>query len=414
MFYFLIKVSICLISRGYFALTDITLSNKKIWIYGVGKIGRRLIYIFDFFKIEIKGFIVSDIKKNISSFRGINVYSLSDVVLGEDEIVIVAISGDNGEKVVAGLRKSGIGKAYLWDHSMLSELWKQADYKFIDRRKKSKKACIVLTGYKSFLWNDVFFRLKHFCPLDIDICLCTAGKYDETIEKIAEGNNWSYLSTDLNSVSLVQNIVISIFSEAEYFYKMDEDIFVTKGLFSNIFDTYEVAKYSSPFEIGVCAPLIPVNGACYRFILEKYNKLNEFEKCFGKAREGGNVQSEIEKNPACARFIWGEGGMPMLDKIAEDISGDSTFFPCQTRYSIGFILFQRSLWEDMNGFETLGNMDLGIDEEDLNSFCINNSRPIIISHNSIAGHFSFGRQTEDMKKYYETHRDRFSLFQNDK
>lgn len=165
-------------------------------------------------------------------------------------------------------------------------------------------------------------------------------------------------------------------------------------------------KKSKKYELGVISPMIPLNANCYRMLLEKYGVLELYEKKFGSAVLGGNPHREIEKNPDVAKFMWCET-MPHLDVIAADVVNEEGYIICGTRLSIGFILFNRSLWEDMQGFVVYGNMDLGIDEEDVNSFCINQSRVMAIAKNAIVGHFGFGKQTDEMKKFYNLYQERF-------
>ena len=106
---------------------------------------------------------------------------------------------------------------------------KKLNGKFIfeDRKKDFSKVCIVLAGYKPFLYNAIFGRIKKFIPEDIEVCIVSSGKYDNELSIIAEENNWSYLSIKKNCVTLAQNIAINLFKNAEYIYKLDEDIFVT-------------------------------------------------------------------------------------------------------------------------------------------------------------------------------------------
>ena len=82
-------------------------------------------------------------------------------------------------------------------------------YKFINRKNDNKKLCIILAGYKKFLWEDVFGRIEKYAPKDIDFCIVSSGLYSEDLAKIAEKNNWSYLSVKQNKVTLVQNIAIN-------------------------------------------------------------------------------------------------------------------------------------------------------------------------------------------------------------
>ena len=101
-------------------------------------------------------------------------------------------------------------------------------YKFENRIKSKEKVCFILAGYKEFSYDIVFSRIKKFVPKDVEVCILSSGKYSEKLSKIASDNDWSYLSTKRNNVCLIQNVANSIFKDAKYIYKIDEDIFVTK------------------------------------------------------------------------------------------------------------------------------------------------------------------------------------------
>ncbi|MBQ1994268.1 MAG: hypothetical protein II243_07375, partial [Lachnospiraceae bacterium] len=125
-------------------------------------------------------------------------------------------------------------KKHILSESQIDKLKKKRDkkilssrikcqYKFKDRRKKSNKVCIVLAGYKPFLYDITFKRIKKFIPDDIDVCVVTSGMYSEDIYNRCKKNHWSYLSTKENNVALVQNLAIHLHPEAQYIYKLDED-----------------------------------------------------------------------------------------------------------------------------------------------------------------------------------------------
>ena len=97
--------------------------------------------------------------------------------------------------------------------------------------------CMILAGYKMFCADVIFDRIKKFVPKDVDVCILSSGKYSEELSELAKKNNWSYLSTKRNNVSLIQNIAIKLHKDAEYIYKLDEDVFVTRNYFKTLFDT---------------------------------------------------------------------------------------------------------------------------------------------------------------------------------
>ena len=93
----------------------------------------------------------------------------------------------------------------------------KSKYKFINRKKDYDKLCIILAGYKEFLYDDIFNRIKKYIPKDIDVCITSSGLYSKKLDTIAKKNNWSYLSTKKNKVTLAQNITMMFFLQSEQF-----------------------------------------------------------------------------------------------------------------------------------------------------------------------------------------------------
>ena len=52
---------------------------------------------------------------------------------------------------------------------------------------------------------------------------------------------------------------------------------------------------------------------------------------------------------------------------------------------------------------------MGGEENDLCCLAMRDSKAVIVSENTIAGHLSFGPQNAAMKEYYLQHRERFRL-----
>lgn len=285
-------------------------------------------------------------------------------------------------------------------------------YTFIDRKKNQNSVCIILAGYKQFLWEDVFGRIEKYAPKDIDFCIVSSGLYSEELAKIAEKNDWSYLSVKQNKVSLVQNIAIELHPEAKMIYKLDEDIFVTEKFFTQLMETYNRVEKESNYRIGFVAPLLPINGYANVDVLRKTGLLEKFEERFGKAYHDGGGEEPIIKNSDIAKFMWGETEEKLrdIDKLSEEFSQEEfSYSICSIRFSIGAILFSREIWEAMGRFAVgLGN-NMGKDEEQFCTFCMMQSRAIVVSENTIVGHFSYGPQTAEMKKYYEQNRDVFKV-----
>lgn len=282
---------------------------------------------------------------------------------------------------------------------------------FIDRRKNSNGLLIILAGYKPYLFEDVFSRLKIFAPKELDICLTSSGLFDETLNKIAAENNWSYLSTAQNNVPLIQNLAIMLHERAEFIFKMDEDIFVTEGCFDTLLKTAAHIEMHSRYRVGFVAPLIPLNSFGHALILEKLGLIETYEKIFEKIVYAVHISRMIYSNPDVAKFFWGEGGFfPSIDRMNDAFKIQKMKYSiCPVRFSIGFILFLRKFWKAMGGWQLPppNSWGPGLDEEQICQFCALQSLAMVVSENAVVGHFSFADQNEAMKEYYFTHREKF-------
>ena len=95
------------------------------------------------------------------------------------------------------------------------------------------KMLYVLAGYKPYLWNDVFARIKRNQPDDLEVCIASSGIYSKELSEECRKNSWVYLSTKLNNVCVMTNIIMREFSNAEYIFKIDEDIYLPDNYFNN-------------------------------------------------------------------------------------------------------------------------------------------------------------------------------------
>lgn len=388
---------------------------KHVWIYGAGEIGKKALKLLSMkiFHLPLEGIVVSQYLDEKREIDGYVIKELKDsTFFAEGTIFVIAVSSKYQMDIIETLLSEGYENYIVWEYEFLKRIWCLADFQFENRQKGLKKLCYVLSGYKEFLWDSIFERLVRFIPEDLEVCILSSGVKSNKLSKIAKKNGWSYLYTSINDITLIQNIVISIFPDAEWIYKMDEDIFVTRNCFENMLRTYQRIEAQEPYHIGFIAPLIPVNGYGYIHILNYLKKLNVYEKKFGRAICGGNFESMIEKESKTAEFMWGENAeIPVLDELNHIFSKNQVYSVCGVRFSIGFILFKPKIWEDMGGFTVSGDKDLGVDEIELCQYCIIHSLAMIIAENSVVGHFSFGKQTEGMKKLYHERPDLFQIRQ---
>ena len=272
-------------------------------------------------------------------------------------------------------------------------------YKFISRSKDSKDLCIILAGYKGFLWDEVFYRIKKFAPPKMDVCVISSGLFSNELNEICEKNQWSYLSTKDNKVTLAQNIAVKLFPKAENIFKLDEDILICKNFFNGLKDSYEKIEKETRLIPGMILPILPINGFGHIKFLEKLNLLDDFEKKFGKTYYSSSADNKIMLNVDMATYIWEKSFE--LDKLAAKFYEDEfNYFDCPIRISIGAIFFKRDFFEKMGMFTVDSTNGLGLDEVQICSYCLVESRPIVVCGNILAGHFCFGPQNEAMKKMY--------------
>lgn len=276
---------------------------------------------------------------------------------------------------------------------------------FENRSRHCRKLCMVLAGYKPALWATVFDRLKRTVPEDVDVCVLTSGLRSEELRQLCARNSWSYLATKKNKVSRIQNIAIHLHPDAEYIYKLDEDMFLTEGFFDALYATLQTASKDSGYEIGFTAPLIPVNGYGYVRILEKLGLTRDWESRFGSAviTDGIHHHTAILERADAARYVWGET-QPVLRDIdalaAAFAQAPPTYSVCPIRFSIGAILFSRDAWLDWGMFPVDWSAGMGLDEAWIARYCVTHGRVGIVSENTLVGHLGYGPQTEEMLRQF--------------
>ena len=281
-------------------------------------------------------------------------------------------------------------------------------YDFIDRRKGHCQLAVVLAGYKPYLWPFTLGRLAKYVPSNVDVCIVSSGLYSEELARWAERHQWSYLYTKINDVSLAQNLAIAEHQDAEWIFKLDEDIFVTERYFQQLRSGYERIIEEGVFHPGFVAPIINLNGYTYVKFLKALELDQEYKQVFGELKYAANG-IKCHYDPEAARWIW-RHSLP-LEEVAQKIASKPfDYSTVPHRFSIGAILFNREYWEQIGGFK-IGTKEgmLGGDEEDLCQKCVELSRVMCVVHNVFCGHFSFFLQEEGMKAFLEKHKELFMI-----
>ncbi len=277
--------------------------------------------------------------------------------------------------------------------------------------KNSKHLLYVLGGYKPYLWNDVFSRIRRFQIDDMDVCIVSSGKYCKGLSDICKQNDWVYISTSLNNVCVISNVIMRIFKDADYIFKLDEDIYIPKDYFYNMLDAYEKIKNNEPVEVGYICPSLPLGFYGMHDFLLKTDSLNDYEQRFGKHRIGGSVLNPcFRSGEGVDEFIWEKIGV--FDKCAEIYQKDGlSYEACISRSGIAAILFKRQFWNNMGGLKRgrgIGVGDTG-DEGQITAYCALHFQITYCVKNVLVGHFAFGGAENQVLKLKERHPEYFEL-----
>ena len=268
-------------------------------------------------------------------------------------------------------------------------------FRLDDRRVGSRVMVCMLAGYKPDLWPFIMPRFRAALP-EADVCLVSPGMRSERLADICRSAGWSYLSTATNDVGLAQNVCYRLHERAEMLVKVDEDMFLLPDTITTILTEYREIKREGAIDPGFVAPMIPVNGFCYRHLLEMLGLLDEYEAAFGPARLA-TTGVAIQNNPAAARWVW-ERSAPLATTAARLAALGRRRLPCPIQFSIGLIAFERRFWESIDYLPVyrrrllVGLSTLGADEAYICARALETSRPAVVTTAAVAGHFSFGPQ----------------------
>lgn len=377
-------------------------NSKKYIIFGAGRYGEEaLIY----HGVKNVAFFCDNHKVG-KVIRGVEVIDFSKLcrIWWDYKVVLAVTNTKYKAEMQKQLEDAGIEYEHFYTmDSMLEKDNFYGEYKFINRSGEKEKLLIVLAGYKEFLWESVFERIRKYVPEDFDVCVMTAGYESLALEELCEKESWSYLYTVENKLSVTQNITIKVHPNAKWIFKIDEDILITPGLFDELMDTYHFVSEEGKHAIGFVAPIMAVNSYGYRSVLESTSMLEEYEQKYGAAVLG---RGPITSDPDVAEYLW-DKTLP-INAFAEKVRrAEQKYSICYHRYSIGCILLPRNIWQAMGGFKTAPEGVLGVDEEYLCTWCMNRAYAFVIAQRAYAGHFAYGHQTERMKEMYQKRRREF-------
>jgi hypothetical protein len=284
-------------------------------------------------------------------------------------------------------------------------------YQFDDRRSGARIIVCMLAGYKPELWPFVMPRFRAALP-EADVCLVSPGKQSAELAELCRTAGWSYLSTATNDVALAQNVCYGLHDAAEMIVKIDEDMLLLPNSISALLADYQQIKAEGAVDPGFVAPMIPLNGFCYRYLLEILGLLEAYEAAFGRARLATSGLP-VHTDPAAARWIW-ERTSPLAATASLLSQHEKRRLLCPIQFSIGLIAFERRFWQLIGYLAVyrhrlaVGINTLGGDEAYICTRAVEFSRPAVVTTATLAGHFSFGPQYPALKLLLESRPELFS------
>jgi hypothetical protein len=273
-------------------------------------------------------------------------------------------------------------------------------FAFEDRSRGADTVVLILAGFKEYLWPCVLPRLAELAPADADVCLLSAGVHSAELASTAQRNGWSYLTTDTRRISTVQNIAIREHGQADWIYKVDEDVLVTEKCLEHLRAGYEAVEAAGEYRPGFAAPILNLNGHSYVDFLEELGLREEYAAEFGGTPRAC-TGIPIHRDGRAAVWLW-RHSVP-LDEVARRFSDlPFSYTPIPHRFSTGLVLFRREFWELMAGIRApLTPPGSGADEAYLCAQCVDRSRVMALIHNACAGHYAFARQEETMQAMFD-------------
>lgn len=303
---------------------------------------------------------------------------------------------------------------------------------------------LLITHNRSLLLEKVIKRVLKYTPWERFDLWILCNYVDNTTKNLVNAliNEYKFIKAyyqDFNQISIIQNDIIRQL-KSEIYIKLDDDILVTENWTSAFIDV--INRHNN---ISIGSVVIPINGFGWVPFLEIMNLKSEFCKKFPDIHliQGCTepaIWSDIEVN----NYFWSK--CIELDKVAELFNKNQSKFvdyELDQRYSIGAISFTHEFWEKMGGWRvdpdfqkkikvwnSLKNIlrvyqkfslkkefnrlpkiidllagvnisSLGVEEEHVYKFSIENGYKQIVTTQNVVFHFSFSTCFEElMKNFY--------------
>jgi hypothetical protein len=274
-------------------------------------------------------------------------------------------------------------------------------YAFDDRVTGAPTVVCLVAGQKFELWNYTLPKLRA-AARDVDVCIATPGRMQTELREICAEFTWSYLGTATNDASLAQNICYRLHSDAATIVKLDDDILLLRDTIAKLVDDLYALQDTSVTRPGFLSPVLPLHADCYRWVLERLGRIEEFDRRFGPD-SGSNSDTALEESPEAARWIWRTTAP--LETTADRLPDpDRKLLTCDGAHRLGIMAFERSFWESIGYLPVhRGRLVAGLpsyesDEAHIVAQASVASRPGYITSSAFAGRFAHPHQYPAMLK----------------
>lgn len=385
-------------------------SGCKVVLWGIGAHTSAVLSSLQEYGIEIVA-IIDNFKDTFTiEYEGVTVYRAKEFFdcerLNETETTTVILAINYADEVVKQLLALGVTKIYNLREPYKEYSIEKCDinYSFVNRSKGHEALCYILAGYEQTIWDGTLARVEKYQSEKYDYCLVSSGKYDEQLADMAEQNGWSYLSTEVNQVCYIQNLVVELHPKAEYILKMDEDIFVGEEFFDRMLSDFKRVEIEGDYRVGFAVPVVPLNCAGYVSYLKLSGNRENYESKFGRAyiSRFSAVFNVVET----AEFLWDT--MTTFDDMSEKFHENYGYGILSCYYNIGVIMFTRDRWIMMGKWpEDICSSGMGVDEAYICQDGNEKDMPIYEFYDVLAGHLAFGHQKKVMLEYYSKNKTKF-------
>ena len=298
---------------------------------------------------------------------------------------------------------------------------------------------LLMTHDRSYILERVLNRILKYTDWNkFDLWILENNATTST-KKIIQSfkqnhNHINIFSSDVNQIAYIQNCIINQL-KSDLYIKIDDDIFVTENWTNGFIGVFE-RNYS---KMSFGSVIMPVNGFGWIPFMEILGFKEEFISKFPNEKLVQDCMDvPIWHNEKIVEYFWNKS--LDIDETArifkEEQNNSFQDLICSHRYSIGAIVFSHEVWQKMGGWKVsdkfyrklqiknksekvfykiarilnkpnlnrtnmifkiilnLHKSELGIEEQAIFDYSLENNLIIPVTTQSIVFHYSFG-PTED-------------------